>query len=158
MDSNALEEHQHITIYHTHHIIPKHMGGTDDHSNLVILSIDEHAEAHRVLYEKYGKIEDLWAFQLLTYNLNYHDGMELLLVKNAKDTHEKCKERKTGFFSSIQQSENGKRGGKALVASGKNHFFNREKNPTFTKVTCLHCGKTFNKSWFGRHLKKIDNS
>lgn len=142
-------------IYHVHHIVPKHMGGTDEPSNLITLTIEEHAEAHRALYEQYGKIEDLWAFQLLSNNLNYYDGMELILLKNARDTHKKCKERKTGFFSSSQQSENGKKGGRALVASGKNYFFNKEKNPTYTKVTCLHCRKTFNKSWFGRHLKSL---
>ena len=37
------------TIYHIHHIIPKHLGGTDDPSNLIKLTIEEHAEAHRIL-------------------------------------------------------------------------------------------------------------
>jgi hypothetical protein len=41
-----------------HHIIPKHMGGTDDPSNLIELTIEEHAEAHRILYEQHGKVED----------------------------------------------------------------------------------------------------
>ena len=45
-------------IYHVHHIVPKHAGGTDDPSNLVRLSVGEHAEAHRVLYETYGREED----------------------------------------------------------------------------------------------------
>jgi hypothetical protein len=31
------------TIYHKHHIIPKHMGGTDDLSNIAKLTIEEHA-------------------------------------------------------------------------------------------------------------------
>lgn len=43
---------------HKHHIIPKHMGGTDDAKNIIELSIEEHAEAHRVLYEMHGKIQD----------------------------------------------------------------------------------------------------
>jgi len=38
---------------HKHHIMTKHAGGTDDLSNLVELSVDDHAEAHRVLYEQY---------------------------------------------------------------------------------------------------------
>lgn len=49
-------------IYHNHHIIPKHMGGTDDPSNLVKLTIEEHAEAHKQLYLKYGLIEDKLAW------------------------------------------------------------------------------------------------
>jgi hypothetical protein len=48
---------------HTHHIIPKHMGGTDDPSNLVELTIEEHAEAHRVLYETHGRWQDKVAWQ-----------------------------------------------------------------------------------------------
>ena len=40
-----------MNIYHKHHIIPKHMGGTDDPSNLIELTIEEHAEAHRKLFE-----------------------------------------------------------------------------------------------------------
>lgn len=42
---------------HKHHIIPRHMGGTDDPSNLVELTVEKHAEAHRQLYEQYGKLE-----------------------------------------------------------------------------------------------------
>lgn len=45
-------------IYHNHHKIPKHMGGTNDPENLVRLTVEEHADAHRLLYEKYGKQED----------------------------------------------------------------------------------------------------
>lgn len=43
---------------HKHHIIPRHAGGTDDPTNLIELSVEEHAEAHRVLYEQYGKVQD----------------------------------------------------------------------------------------------------
>jgi len=53
------------TIYHKHHIIPKHMGGTDDPSNLVRLTVEEHAQAHKELYEKYGYQQDLIAYKAL---------------------------------------------------------------------------------------------
>lgn len=53
-------------IYHKHHIIPKHMGGKDDPENLVELTIEEHAEAHKKLFEKYGKIEDKIAWLALS--------------------------------------------------------------------------------------------
>lgn len=42
-------------IYHNHHIIPKHAGGTDEPSNIVKLTVAEHAEAHRLLFETYGR-------------------------------------------------------------------------------------------------------
>lgn len=47
---------------HKHHIIPRHAGGTDDPSNIVELTVEEHAEAHRLLYEKYNRKQDLAAF------------------------------------------------------------------------------------------------
>ena len=52
-------------IKHKHHIIPKHMGGTDDLTNLVELTVEEHIQAHRELYEKYGHKEDAWAVNVL---------------------------------------------------------------------------------------------
>ena len=45
-------------ITHLHHIVPKHMGGTDDPENLVELTIEEHAEAHKKLFEEHGKWQD----------------------------------------------------------------------------------------------------
>src|ERR1035441_2574757 len=51
---------------HIHHKIPKHMGGSDDPSNLVELSIAEHAEAHRILYEQYGLKQDEIAWKMLS--------------------------------------------------------------------------------------------
>ena len=51
---------------HIHHIIPKYMGGTDDPSNLIELTVEEHAEAHRILYEQYGNWEDDCAYKALS--------------------------------------------------------------------------------------------
>lgn len=51
---------------HKHHIVPKHMGGSDDKMNLIELTREEHAQAHLNLYEKHGKKEDLGAYYLLT--------------------------------------------------------------------------------------------
>lgn len=47
---------------HLHHIIPKHMGGTDDPSNLIELTVEEHAEAHRKLWEEHGRWQDYVAW------------------------------------------------------------------------------------------------
>lgn len=53
-------------ILHRHHIVPRHAGGTDDGSNIAHLTIAEHAEAHRVLYEKYGRWQDKIAWEMLS--------------------------------------------------------------------------------------------
>ena len=50
-------------VLHKHHIIPKHAGGTDESSNLVLLTIEEHAEAHKKLYEEYNRQEDYLAWK-----------------------------------------------------------------------------------------------
>lgn len=51
---------------HKHHIVPKHAGGTDDSSNIVELTVPEHAEAHKKLWELYGRDEDFVAWQGLS--------------------------------------------------------------------------------------------
>ena len=52
-----------MTIYHKHHIIPRHAGGTDDPENLVLLTVEEHAESHRILFEEHGRWQDKLAWQ-----------------------------------------------------------------------------------------------
>ena len=51
---------------HWHHIVPRHMGGTDDPSNLIELTVEEHAEAHRKLWEEHGNEFDLVAYRTLS--------------------------------------------------------------------------------------------
>lgn len=55
-----------MSIYHFHHIVPRHMGGGNERSNLVKLTVEEHAEAHRVLYDEHGKHEDYIAWKALS--------------------------------------------------------------------------------------------
>ena len=55
-----------MTIYHKHHIIPRHMGGTDDPENLVEVTIEQHAELHRQLWEELGHWQDRIAWQMLS--------------------------------------------------------------------------------------------
>lgn len=57
-------------ITHKHHIIPKHAGGTDELDNLIELTVAEHAEAHRMLYEQYGRWQDRVAWLSLSGIMN----------------------------------------------------------------------------------------
>ena len=69
---------------HKHHIIPKHMGGTDDPSNLVSLTPAEHAEAHRLLYEQHGHWQDYVAWQgLAKLDANF-DAAKLSMIEGGR--------------------------------------------------------------------------
>ena len=59
---------------HRHHLIPKHMGGTDDEDNLTPpISIELHAEFHRLLWEDFGKYEDFIAWRCLSGRMSSED-------------------------------------------------------------------------------------
>ena len=72
---------------HIHHIVPKHMGGTDDPSNLVELTIEEHAEAHRILYEEHGKIQDKLAWMGLSKMIDGKEIISTILKQPKSDQH-----------------------------------------------------------------------
>ena len=55
------------------------MGGTDDPSNLAELTIEEHAEAHKKLWEEYGKEEDRIAWMGLSGMIGKEEVISLLM-------------------------------------------------------------------------------
>lgn len=62
------------SIYkHKHHIIPKHVGGTDDPENLIELTVEEHANAHRKLWEQHGRWQDYVAWQALSGQISHYE-------------------------------------------------------------------------------------
>ena len=60
------------------------MGGTDDPSNLIKLTVKEHAEAHRLLYEEHGKQEDLVAWKGLSKQIGKE---EIFLATSSMGGH-----------------------------------------------------------------------
>ena len=66
---------------HKHHIIPRHAGGTDDPSNLVELTVEEHANAHRRLYEEEGRWQDELAWKTLSGLVGKEKMMQEILLK-----------------------------------------------------------------------------
>jgi hypothetical protein len=69
---------------HKHHIIPKHMGGSDDPSNLIELTPGEHAEAHRLLYEQHGHWQDYVAWQGLAQLDANFDAAKQAIIEGGK--------------------------------------------------------------------------
>lgn len=87
-----------MTIYiHKHHIIPRHMGGTDDPSNLVELTVEEHAEAHELLYEKYGHDQDRVAALMLRGQISNYDAfIEMVSRPKSEEWKKSMSERNIG--------------------------------------------------------------
>ena len=52
--------------YQKHHIQPLHAQKLDKDWNIVRLPVEDHAEAHRLLYESYGNYLDLCAWYMMT--------------------------------------------------------------------------------------------
>jgi len=82
---------------HIHHIIPKHMGGSDNPQNLIELSVEEHALAHKKLWEEHGKIEDYAAWKGLLGQI----GKEEIFLLTSKIGGERNK--------GVEKSENHKK-------------------------------------------------
>jgi len=53
-----------------HHTLPRRLGGTDDPSNLELLTQAEHKAAHLKLYEEYGDFRDLCAYHMIGSNFS----------------------------------------------------------------------------------------
>ena len=62
---------------HIHHILPKYLGGTDDPSNLVELTVEEHAEAHRLLFEQHSNWQDYCAWQALSGRIGQEEALRM---------------------------------------------------------------------------------
>lgn len=70
------------TYTHKHHIIPRHAGGTDDPSNLIELTVEEHAEAHKKLWEEHGRWQDEVAWKALSGQIGKEEAA-VLAIKRA---------------------------------------------------------------------------
>ena len=72
------------TIYtHKHHIIPRHAGGSNDPSNLIELTIEEHALAHKKLFFIYGRWQDEIAYLTLSGQISSAEAIKQAQSKGA---------------------------------------------------------------------------
>jgi|LakMenE18May11ns_1017448.scaffolds.fasta_scaffold9338631_1 hypothetical protein len=85
------------------------MGGSDDPSNLVELTVEEHAEAHRKLFEQHGKEEDRMAWLALSGQASKPEVMRLASRLGRQKT-DKILEERYGSEWRIIQAKNASSG------------------------------------------------
>jgi len=143
---------------HKHHIIPKHIGGTDHPSNLIELSVEEHALEHFKLFQQDGRWQDEVAYKALSGMLGKEDIIREIQrnVGKINGTRNKV----NGWWSKVQQlgsKAGAKKGAERCRELEVNSFFNPslrktaqskggkqggKVNGTQRLATCLNCRKT----------------
>lgn len=78
-----------MTIYHKHHIIPRHMGGSDDPSNLVIVSLEKHAALHKQLWEDLKDVRDYVAWKTLSGQMTHEEAIMSIWRLPKSEEHRK---------------------------------------------------------------------
>jgi hypothetical protein len=145
---------------HLHHIIPKHAGGSDDPSNLIELTPEEHANAHLELYHQYGRPQDLWAASIL-----FQDGRIDMSGKNnpmygkspwnkglTKEQNPSLSGNGQGGFRPNSGRKSGKEFGSPPWNAGKSGYSLKSKGVSKPQsyVSCLKCKKTRALNQFSR--------
>lgn len=133
-------------IIHQHHIIPKHWFNDkspfqqdfrDRKENLIPISLEDHIEAHRLLYEIYERPQDLSSYFLLKGLLP--EALAEFRRAGALATNALMKEQKRTFWDPLFQKEMAKRSMEkegaleARSASGKMGGRKRNVNRILTK-------------------------
>jgi len=102
-----------MTIYHKHHIIPRHAAGSDDPSNIIQLTVEEHAEAHRILWEEHGQ----WQDELAWKGLSGRIGKEKVIRKSI------CESNKNRIWSKESRKKT------SIANLGKNNGMYGKRGP-----------------------------
>lgn len=111
---------------HIHHILPRHMGGTNEPSNLIELSVEEHALAHKKLWEEYGKLEDYIAWKGLEGTIGKEEMVQLKCSLGGKKGVEKLKELKICSFYNDELRKKAAEKGRMVAKENQTGFYDKE--------------------------------
>ena len=125
------------------------MGGSNDSSNLIELSVEEHANAHKILYELYGKEEDRWAWLGLSKQISK---LELLAEIRKSDEY------KQKHKAAVTTEEYKKNMSEKL--SGENHpmFGKKHSNEAIEKIKKARNLQIFSKESIQKRTEKLYKS
>lgn len=106
-----------VVYMERHHIIPKHIGGDNSESNIILLTYRQHTLAHLLLYRVYGRFEDLTAYRLMR---GLEPDRKTAISKMIGQRHKESghiyelgrKNVESGFLASIRTTESCSKGGK----------------------------------------------
>lgn len=117
-------------LFHKHHLIPKHAGGTNDKSNIIKVNTALHAFLHKQLYEEYGRWQDKIAYECLSGHIIKEEA-----IRQAQSLGQKGKKKLPSVVQAIIESNKRR--------SGKNHHFFGKKRPpeTLKKMSESHLGQ-----------------
>jgi len=144
-------------MHHMHHIIPRHAGGTNDPSNLVKLSVEEHAEAHKKLWEQYGRKEDWIAWKGLSGTLPkekiVHEANKINGLKGNKKHVERYKsDPEYAAWCRQRQSKPKSTTVNYFKPKTQEHADNiRKAALKRERIVCSSCGKGYTKANIAKH-------
>ncbi len=162
-----------MTIYtHDHHIVPKHVGGTDHPDNIIALTIEQHAQEHLELFCMYGRWQDELAWLGLSGGIGKEDMIRSLISRPRGPMSEEHKRKISKALKGRPLSEEHKQKlrkpkvhpeehieylrsrmktqeefsfkGKTHSTSSKEKLSASAKNKK--RLTCPHCSKTMDSS------------
>jgi len=166
-----------------HHIVPRHMGGTDAPDNLQELTVVEHAEAHRLLWEEHKSTYDYIAWKALSGQITMSEASYLAKIEGCKkgallqpkeskvrgglnNTYENrvkaanARYTKHGHIHSNISGEALKRymENKSIAGRASGLLAKENKTGAFARYKCVDCGYESTARWIQHHLKKAGHS
>ena len=140
--------------YHNHHIVPRHMGGSDSPENLIRLTVEEHAQAHKDLYDLHGLWQDYIAWKALSGQITMTEASRMAIRLGAPK-HLKGKTYEEAYGEERALELKAKRAESNRKRTGiKYKSMNRKICNNDIKVSCVGCQKQTSLSAMGRHKKK----
>lgn len=74
-------------MFHKHHIIPIHDGGTDEPHNIAILTIEEHADAHFIRWVLLKQWEDKLVWLVLSKQIPVDDARRIAIKQGIENKY-----------------------------------------------------------------------